>query len=273
MKLTVVLGTSSEASFDIMLVDNSFTRKWVNELSWCVDNCEFNQIEAFASNMTLQDSGKSLLEACVTINRYFKNFIEIREHMLDQPQEYFNYLHSRFELLSGKFGKPTKLFAVANPELKNAIRNLNFFLHRIETHNHPVAGLYISFNKDQYRRHAFEKDDYDFFEFKFPAGTLFLHYVELGKEFIDLYEDNLTLDYAGFQNLHFYSGEASLTMKPYDAFEDSGYKQWLLDHGIDVYNKHLGHGRIPLGHIDNLHEVEEKLTKFRYLKKIYIKDE
>ena len=46
MKLTVVLGASQEASFDITLNDNKFTRKWVEQLRWCVTHCEFNQLES-----------------------------------------------------------------------------------------------------------------------------------------------------------------------------------------------------------------------------------
>ena len=56
MKLTVVLGASSEASFDILLNDNDFVRKWTKELQWCLDNCAINHFEAFASFLTLEES-------------------------------------------------------------------------------------------------------------------------------------------------------------------------------------------------------------------------
>lgn len=272
MKLTVILGADQEASFDISLYDNSFTRKWVNELSWCLDNCDFNQLEAFASNISLIDAGQILTQSCITINKYLKNFIEVRNNIVNQPQDYFNYLHSKFELLSGNFGKPTRLFTVANQELKDAIRNLNFFVHRVETKKQPVPRLYVSFNKDQYRRQALEQDDYDFFEFEFLAGTLFLHYVELGKEFIDLYEDNLALDYSGFKNLHYYSGEASIMTSDYNAFKDEKFKKWLVDQGVDPYNKKLGHGKIPLGKVDNLAVAVDSIAKFKYINKILIKE-
>ena len=272
MKLTVILGADQEASFDISLYDNSFTRKWVDELSWCLDNCDFNQLEAFASNISLIDAGQILTQSCITINKYLKNFIEVRNNIVNQPQDYFNYLHSKFELLSGNFGKPTRLFTVANQELKDAIRNLNFFVHRVETKKQPVPRLYVSFNKDQYRRQALEQDDYDFFEFEFLAGTLFLHYVELGKEFIDLYEDNLALDYSGFKNLHYYSGEASIMTSDYNAFKDEKFKKWLVDQGVDPYNKKLGHGKIPLGKVDNLAVAVDSIAKFKYINKILIKE-
>jgi hypothetical protein len=272
MKLTVVLGASQEASFEITLNDNSFTAKWVEELRWCLSNCDFNQQEAFSTLYTLDESTDILYRACTIINRYLKNFIELRTELASQPQEYFNYLHSKFEQLSGEFDKPTRLFKLANQELKDAIRQLNFFLHRVETKESPMPTLYVSFNKDQYRRRPFAEDDYQQFQFTFPKGTLYLHYVELGKEYIDLYQDNLPIDYVGFKNLHYYSGEAFVSWDNYDAFADQNYLKWLQDNGIDPYNKLLGHGKIPLGAVDDLVDAENKIKQYRHIHSITIKE-
>jgi len=272
MKLTVLLGASQEVSFDITLNDNSFTRKWVEELRWCLANCDFNQQETFASLLTLDESAEILTESCNTINHYLKNFIEVRPNLLEQPQEYFNYLHGIFETLSGEFGKPTRLFLLADKELKNAIRRLNFFVHRVETKIENDADFYISFDKNQYRRQPMVVEDYEFFQFEFPKGTLFLHYVELGKMFIDLYEDNLPINYQGFKNLHYYSGEASISFDNYDSFEDKNYVKWLQNQGIDPYNKTLGHGKIPLGILDDLEDAISKINNYRHIDSILIKE-
>jgi hypothetical protein len=272
MQLTVVLGANSEASFDILLNDNSFVRKWIKELSWCLDNCSINQVEAFAGLLTLDESASHLTEACSTINKYLKNFIEIRSDIISQPQDYFNYLHLKFEQLSGEFNKPTRLFSIANTELKTAIRNLNFFLHRIETRSKNQQNLYISFNKDQYRRIPLEKEDYQFFDVNLPPGTFYLHYVELGKEFLDLYEDNLPLDYENTKNLHYYSGESYISLNGYESFANINFLNWLRIHNIDPDNKLLGYSRIPLGKVDNVSEVYSKIMKYRHIKKILIKE-
>lgn len=265
MRLTVVLGASGEESFDIELNDNDFVRKWIKEFRWCLDNCELNQQEAFSGLLTLSEAEQILNNACVTINKYMKGFIKIET---DYSQEYFNYLHSKFEQLSGKFGKPTLLFSIANKELKTAIRNLNLYLHRLEKIS--VNELYISFNKDQYRRHPLVESDYKYFEFDRRPGTLYLHYVELGKEFIDLYQDNLPIDYPGFANLHYYSGEAMLVFDSYNYFDDTNYLSWLKDNGIDPYNKRLGHGRIPLGTVEL--NKWQLIQNHRYIKEIIINE-
>jgi len=267
MHLTVVLGTSDEVTFDITLNDNSFVRKWAEEFSWCLSNCEFNQQESFAGLLTLDEAKQILNNACVTINKYLKGFIVIQENL---SQEYFNYLHSKFEQLSGQFGKPTKLFVAANAELKAAIRDLNFYLHRLEHERATVNEFYISFNKNQYRRFPLEEADYEYFELDTPPGTLYLHYVELGKEYFDLFQDGLDIDYPGFSNLHYYSGEASLTFDALNFSKNMGYIEWLKQHNIDPYNKRSGHGRIPLGtaSLDAL----DKIKQHRFIKHITIND-
>ena len=272
MKLTVVLGASSEASFDILLNDNNFVRKWTKELEWCLHNCEFNQQEAFSSFLTLNESADILKQSCLTINSYLKNFIDIKEDIQNQPQEYFNYLHCKFELLSGDFGKPSRLFSVAKPDLKDAIRNLNFYIHRVEVKKESYSRMYISFNKDQYRRLPLSAEDYEYFEFATQPGALFLHYAELGKDFVELYKDGLDINYSGLKNLHYYSGEATLEFKDIDCFADPNYATWLTNNGIDPYNKQLGHGMIPLGHVDEIETAKDKLRKYRHINTILIKD-
>lgn len=272
MKLAVTLGASSEASFDIFLFDNSFVRKWVQEFQWCLSNCQINQEESFVGFLSLEESSSRLYNACVTINKYLKNFIEVRDDLLIQPQEYFNYLHLKFEQLSGSFEKPTKLFSIANAELKKAIRELNFYVHRIEKKIYEIPSLYISFNKDSYRRLRLDAADYEYFQFEAPAGTLFLHYAELGKEFVDIYEDSLPLDYKNLKNLHFYSGEAFLSFTEYNAFSDKNYLNFLLENGIDPYDKKLGHGKIPLGTVENLSYTLDLLKTYKHINHIQIKD-
>ena len=62
MKLVVTLGASSEASFDIHLYDTKFVSKYVNELLWCLQNCEFNQHEVFATLYSIDESKQELLK-------------------------------------------------------------------------------------------------------------------------------------------------------------------------------------------------------------------
>ena len=266
------MGAQGEESFEIFLNDSHFVNKWVSEFQWCLDNCKINQQEAFAGLVSLENSVPNLIKSCETINQYIKNFIEIRNDVLSQPQDYFNYLHLKFEELSGEFGKPTRLFSIAPDNLKNAIRNLNFFVHRLEKKQDCQQLLYFSFDKDCYRRFRLSEDDYANFQFELEPGTLCLHYAELGKNFNDLYKDKLPIDYGNFKNLHFYSGEASLLFCKYQTFQDSNYETWIRSHGYDPYNKTLGHGKIPLGIIGDPEAVYSKIQKYQFINEIIIKE-
>ena len=161
---------------------------------------------------------------------------------------------------------------IAPQELKDSIRKLNLFVHRIESKIEAPIGFDIKFNKDQFRRHQLDTIDDDFFKFNFPAGTLYLHYAEVGKEFVDLYEDNLPIDYTAFTNQHHYSGESSISFINYDAFADAGYLKWLQDNNINPYNKLLGHGKIPLGLVDDLPNTVNKVKQYKHIYKILIKE-
>ena len=271
MQLTVVLGASGEASFDITLNDNSFVHKWIEELRWCLDNCDFNQRDAFDSQVTLQEAADIVLDSCETINRYVKNFIQVRSNLLAQPQEYFNYLHRQFETLSG-IDRPTRLFLVANKELKDAIRNLNHYLHRVETKKETYPNLYVNFDKDKLRKIPLSKEDYKYTEFSGPAGTTYLHYIELGKNFKDLYEDNLNLMYPAFKNLQHYSGEFSISFRAIDCFDDIKYLNWIKNQNLDPFNKELGHGIMPLGTVTELSYTIDAIQKYKHLNKILIKE-
>lgn len=271
MHLEVYLGTQGQF-FTIHLYDNTFVRKWTEELSWCLGNCEFNDTEAFAALWSIEHAADKLTAACATINHYLKDFIEIKKPIQAQDQNYFNYLHGIFEKINGGFDRPTRLWTVAPPDLRKAVRDLNFFIHRVEKREHKKYQLYISFNKDQYRRLPLEPEDYNFFEFDFSPGTLFLHYAEVGKEFVDLYEDDLPITYGNFRNLHYYSGEAWLSMESRAFSNKPGFFDWIRAQGFDPWDRTLGHGRIPLGYVEDIQQVSLMLDKHRHLDKILIKD-
>jgi hypothetical protein len=222
--------------------------------------------------LPLDQAAEILKQSCITINRYIKNFIEVEDDILAQPTDYFNYLHAKFEKISGPFGKPTKLFAMASPELKQAVRNLNFYVHKVETKENPKVNFYMSFNKDQYRRQPMTDSDYEYCEFKFDPGTLFVHYSELGKTFFDLFKDGLDITYPGLKNLHYYSGESTILFQPMDPLSYPGYIDWLTTRGIDPYNKRLGHGKIPLGKLANIEDAKHKLQLYLHINKILIKE-
>ena len=233
MKLTVFLGQDCSDSFDIGLIDNKFTNKWLDELSWCLENCEFDHNECFVDFLSVEKRQQKLLECIEIINNYLKkiykrNFIDVPKEIDWFDQEFFNYLHLKFESLSGNYGDQTKLFQVAPEHVKQAIRDLNFFVHALETGEDKInfveSIFKIAFHKNQYRRFPLELEDYFYFSHDRETNGLYLSYVELGKTLIEIYEENLPLDYKNLKNLHFYSGECFLHLD-----ENKGLSENFID--------------------------------------------
>jgi hypothetical protein len=57
-----------------------------------------------------------------------------------------------------------------------------------------------------------------------------------------------------------------------DFFKDLKYVEWIKSNKFDPYDKTLGHGRIPLGSVDNLADVYSKIQEHKYIKNILIKE-
>lgn len=278
MKLTVFLGHDASDSFDIGLIDNNFTNKWLDELSWCLENCEFDHNECFVSFLSIKEKKDKLLRTISVINEFLKklyknkNFIELPDVINWDNQEFYNYLHLKFEELSGTFENPTKLFAISTENVKQAIRDLNFLIHELENDCKFYSGensFKIAFNKNQYRRLPLSINDYEYFTHDLESNCLYLGYIELGKTLVEVFEENLPLDYKNLKNLHFYSGECLLKLGQ-PSFLSQEFKDFCITNNINLQDKTLGIGNIKLGYIENPDDVKNKLKNNQYLHSIKI---
>jgi hypothetical protein len=237
------------------LYKNDFVSRWKTLFEQTVASCAINQLESFSCSLSEPQSQGRLIVAITTINRYLKqNFVDLPTQIDRDDQQWYNYLHSKFEQLNGTFDRPAKLLMLAPPELKSAIRALNFYVHRLE--KRPYADYntwYISFDKNCYTRLPLEPDDYDHFCDQIRPGQAYIHYAELGKTMIDLYQDGLPIDYSGLRNLHYYSAEISVHVGTgtISWFKD-GFRQWANDNSIDIDDRKLGLGVIPIGDARNI---------------------
>ena len=88
MRLTVALGASREASFDILLDDNAFIPKWVDEIRWSLVQLYINKYLKNLSSyeQILQIDRKSISIIC-TLCRASQRFIR-RFSQIDYIQAY-----------------------------------------------------------------------------------------------------------------------------------------------------------------------------------------
>lgn len=241
------------------LYPNDFVSRWARLFEQTVASCALDQVESFSCNLTEAQARERLMASIKAINQFFKReFIDIPNQINWEDQEWYNYLHSKFEHLSGTFDQPTRLFAIAPDPIKEAIRALNLYVHRLEIRPYRRIPWYISFDKNCYVRLPLESADYEHFQNHIESGQVFIHYAELGKTTIDLYDDNLPKDYPGLKNLHYYSAEISLHLgsEPIELFTD-GFQKWAKYHSIDITDPKQGIGIIPIGEVRNVDKARQ----------------
>lgn len=257
----------------IELYQNQFVAKWQKLFETTASACKINQVECFACRISEQEAQQRLLDSILYINKFLKkNFIEVPNIIDWESQHWYNYLHVQFEKLSGPYGQPTRLFAQAPYDFREAVRALNFYLHRIEIRPYTkFKPWYISFDKNCYKRLPLDHDDYQWFTTTVQPGQVVVHYSELGKTLIDVYKDKLSIDYAGMKNLHYYSAEISICLsdKPICLFP-AGFEQWATERNIDVTDKKLGIGALPVGQVQNLDIVRQAVYNGKSITKLRI---
>ena len=237
------------------LYPNNFVDRWKQLFVETANSCQVNQLESFVFNLPEDVARQRLLTAIDTINQFLKTeLIVVPLEINWDDQTWYNQLHKIFEDLSGPWGKPTRLFSIAPDKVKSAVRDLNFYVHRLEVRPYKnSSSFYISFDKNCYKRYQLEHTDYEYFQHYAEPGEAFIHYAELGKTHYDLYKDGLPTDYSGLKNLHYYSAEISIWLgkQPRRFFEDSFY-EWADQNNIDVSSKIIGLGIIPIGCIKDV---------------------
>jgi hypothetical protein len=242
------------------LYHNSFVEKWCDLFTQTVASCNVEQLESFCCTLTDEEAQLKIVNAANVINNFLKtDFINQPFPGCWQDQNWYNYLHDKFEQLSGTYEKPTKLLLIAPQHVKQAVRHLNLFLHTLEK---SLQGKkfpwYISFNKDCYQRKPFSKEDYNYIKFEFEPGEVYIHYAELGKTYYDLFNDQLPIDYSGLKNLHYYSAELSVSFnkQTIPCYPEEFY-HWAKKHKIDVRSKQSGLGILPVGKLRNIDQARQ----------------
>ena len=236
------------------LYSTDFVSRWIQLFEQTVSTCEINQEETFSCNFTSEQRQQQVLVAIDTINQFLKrDFVQIPTVLDWKDQSWYNYLHEKFEQLSGTYGQPSRLFAIAPPTVRQAVRRLNLYVHQLEASQSEHDLWYISFDKECYQRYPLERNDYQYFCNVIEPGQAFISYAELGKNAIDLYNDGLSLDYPGFRNSHFYSAEIScyLGSQPISLFTPN-FCEWAKQNGIDTSDPYQGLGVISVGSVRNV---------------------
>jgi|TARA_Y100000310_G_C20573342_1_gene759182 hypothetical protein len=221
----------------------------INEVGICIDNQRC--FEPYSSKSQLQEK---LLNAIDTINNFCKTeYIELPKQIDWNNKEFYNMLHVYFEKLNGTWIKPTNLMLVGPEKIKNAVRDLNYIVHELESYsyssNHKDTMTWpfkLQWSKGKTTRRKFTQDQYNEREFEYKKNKVYLGYNEVGKEFIELALDNLDINYPNAKNNHYIGLDIIFAKQDCKLFETS-FLQWCKKNNFDPYKKSNGIGLAPIG--------------------------
>jgi hypothetical protein len=248
-------------AFRLALYDNSVAYKWKNLIRsiYVGDSKDIDHRRTFYQYKTINEIKKDLIAAIKTINVFLKHeFIQIP---INFDQDDYNDLHIKFEKLSGDFDNPTKLMIMAPTKVKESVRDLNYCIHALENFTNDPTTLEIQWTKlrKETPRIPLEQCEYYYTHFEEKENEVYLSYNELGKNFIDLWKDGLSVDYNKQKNKHYIGADIKISFENKKNIFSSEFISWCKDNNIDPYKKTNGIGNLPIGKITWKNTV--RLTK------------
>ena len=253
-------------AFRINLYDHAVARKWKKLIQsiYVGDGEDIDHKRTFFFLRTEKEIRQILLQSIVQINKFLKTeFIQIPNKINWKKQYFYNDLHIKFEKLSGTYDNPSKLIKIAPLDIKENIRDINFCVHaleqRSEQDNKNVFNIQWTKKRAQTPRFKFSDDEYSLIKFHMEKNEVYLAYNELGKSFIDLWKDNLPINYSATKNNHFIGPDIFISFKDKENIFDKKFTEWCRVHNIDPFDKKHGIGILPIGKISDY--MPQHLTK------------
>ena len=213
---------------------------------------------------TIQEVRDLLVESIKNINRFLKRqFINVPTEDTWNDQNFYNEVHIAFEKLTGEFDTPTRLFKIAPAHIKESIRDLNFCVHRLEHNKDKGLSEHLDLQwtktRDTTPRVKLKKNDYDLVQFTRKKNEVYLDYNELGKNFIDLWDDNLPINYSMAKNSHYVGADIKVNFIDKEEIFEKKFLDWCKTNHIDPFDNTQGLGLIAIGKIVTTHMYQ--LTK------------
>jgi hypothetical protein len=254
----------------IELDDNDFVHRWVEVFNCAVQHSTVDQTACFAFRISKSQALQKLEQVAQAINHFCKKEMVPLPSASWSTDDYCNRAHLIFEQLSGTYDSPTRFFTLAPKHVKEAIRDLNFYVHVLEQDQAEQDNLwYINFDRHYVNRQALIDQDYDLFQRQVQPGAVYVHYAELGKTHLDLYKDGLCADYQAQKNLHYFAADLTVWLGPEIDYFSTDFESWAHENKIDLQDKKLGLGILPVGRVKDLDTARQfiynakKITQLR----------
>lgn len=248
-KITIIIDDTHTVNIECF--DTPMSNKYVAMLKSEIDakGVMTDDVESFSKYLEKDQIQNIMLESFEDINNFLKQDIIDTKKIYWDDTNWRNQLHTIFEKLNGEYDKPSKLMLFAPNKIKEAIRRVNWGVHLLEEYPFEKEWT-MMWNKNAKKgadRIEFTDEDYECIEFDFTPWTVYLDYNEVGKDFRDIYEDNLPIEYARLKNKHYLGLDLKFNQSKTKHVFSLGYKEWMVNNNIDPYDKKLGIGEFPIG--------------------------
>ena len=246
-------------AFRIDLYDHTVAHKWKELIDsiYVGDGEDIDHKRTFFALRSRDDIREMLLDGVKKINVFLKTeFIKLPEQIDWNDQNLYNTLHIAFEKLSGEFDNPTRLMQIAPKDIKERIRDLNYCVHALEHGriDKMQDQLPIQWTKERITtpRVKLSNEEYELIQFHMLQNEVYLAYNELGKSYMDLYQDKLPINYNATKNNHYIGADITIALQDKENIFENGFIEWATANKIDPYDKTHGIVLLPIGKVEIL---------------------
>ena len=300
------LDHADQFEYTIEVFDNPLARDWIVALKEILTSG--NLLEKNFCFLGFPETARDLTYLCGElrlavdiINSFFNDYKieetytpETMRNGLEINQDTMNKLHNHFEILQGTVEHLSDYYKRADHSTKYAIRQLNNICHEIES-------LILSQRKLakepewvrptqittflQCKRYALTDDHRQLFltnGYDRVFGGVYMHWTQIGKTLFEVWRDEhapkLTATVCeAITHLQYYSGEFDVEWgndvvingeQPWHTQQQTDFKAWLIDNGLDPQDPKLSLGYLPLGQIefkDGVDPIKFRSMLGRYL--------
>lgn len=193
------------------LHSHNVVQKWVEKIHTAQLSYSIDDPKRFYGFGTVEIQTKDALlkiNECVnTINSHQRIINKTLSDVNDQDT--LNYLHHIFEIYHGLLNKQTHEFWETAPLIvRHALANLNLLVHRCESIARGAKPRHVVTYYGLPKTSVLALEDYELFNDVIEFGTVYLNYVEIGKTFEDLANDNdVYIHDSAFQPFVHYSAD------------------------------------------------------------------
>lgn len=186
-------------------------------------------------------------------------------------QEKLNYLHHFFDQMRGPVNDPSEVYLSSDDETRKQMNIYNESIHALEnilTHRAigrgPIPYIYVEFMDTE--KLKFSKDVYPYFTLEREVGDLFVHYSQVGKSWLEAYEDeDDIMEKDNIRPHEFYDGSFDICFrarKREDTLKlEKELRSYITQMGVDPNQESHALGRLVVAKFKGIQNIDLKTTE------------